>query len=140
MSNPFDAIQDNIRDLHQQAGWQGAIYTYSPADTDGEWWEDGGGTTGDGWNETTEPATIRVQFGTAPSVVRGAGGREITGDATITVDPSEHPGGEAAYTNGDGEDNRATEIVDEDSGKRYRVLRVEDEHSGVLLLDAELLT
>lgn len=138
-SGPFDAIQGPVRQLHEMRSWPGTAHTYTPADSDGEWWEDGGGTTGDGWNETDQPVDIAVDFGTAPSVVRGPGGREITGDAAVTVDPSDHPGGEAAFQNGGGDGNRATEITDGDSGTRYRVLRVEDDHSGVLILDCEEL-
>ena len=139
MSNPFDAIQAPVRDLHQQAGWPGTVYTYTPDDSGGgEWYDDTGGGD-DGWIEDKETATIRVETSTSPSVVRGAGGREITGDAAITVDPTEHSGGADAFTAGDGADEKATEIVDEDSDKRYRTTRVDDEHSGVLVLDCELL-
>ena len=142
MGNPFDAIQSPIRSLHQQAGWQGTVYNYTPAESDGsssDWVDDSGGSD-EGWDESSTSVTIRVETGTAPDVIRGAGGREITGDATITVDPSEHPDGEDGFTNGQGDQNRATEIVDEDSNERYQVNRVMDEHSGLLLLDCELQT
>lgn len=144
MSNPFDSIQAPVRGLHEQAGWPGQVHSFTPADEDdgGEWWDDSGGSTGDGWDEHTEDVTIRVSFGTSPAVIRGAGGREITGDAAITVDPSEHPGDKAAFTAGAGESVRATEITDleGDQQPRYRVLRVENPHNGLLILDAELLT
>lgn len=141
MSNPFDAIQAPVRQLHQQAGWSGWAINYAPDGSGGGSWYDDTGGSDSGWiDDGGEPITIRVETGTAPDVIRNAGGREITGDATITVDPSEHPGGHEAFTNGAGENNRATEIVDEDSGERYQVNRVLDEHSGLLLLDCELLT
>ena len=139
MSDPFDAIQGPVRDLHQQAGWPGTIYSYTPDDSgDGSWYDDTGGGD-DGWIEDSETVTIRVETSTSPSVTRNAGGREITGDAAITVDLTEHSSGAAAFTNGDGVDERATEIVDEDSGTRYRTTRVDDDHSGVLVLDCEVL-
>ena len=139
MSNPFDAIQAPVRDLHQQAGWPGTVCSYTPDYSgDGSWWDDTGGGD-DGWIEDSETVTIRVETSTSPSVVRGAGGREITGDAAITVDPTEHSGGADAFTAGDGDDRKATEVLDEDSDKRYRTTRVDDEHAGVLVLDCELL-
>ena len=140
MSNPFDAIQAPVRDLHQQAGWPGTIYSYTPDDSGGGNWYDDTGGGDSGWVEHSESLTIRVETSTSPSVLRGAGGREITGDAAITVDPTDHSGGEDAFTNGEGADKRATEIVDEDSGKRYKATRVEDEHNGLLIIQAELLT
>ena len=140
MPNPFDAIQAPVRDLHQQAGWPGTVYTYTPDDSgEGSWYDDTGGSD-DGWIEDSETVTIRVETSTSPSVVRSAGGREITSDAAITVNPTEHSGGTDAFTAGDGDDRKATEILDEDSGKRYRTTRVNDEHIGVLVLDCELLT
>ena len=159
MSNPFDAIQAPVRDLHHQAGWLGTVVNYVPAETeDPDWFDDTGG--GDsGWDDDGgEVVTIRVETSTAPSVIRGAGGREITGDAVITVDPTEHPAGKDGYTNGEGTDKRATEIVDgvpeggygDDygtsygaeslEGTRYVVTRVEDPHNGLLVLQAELQT
>jgi hypothetical protein len=139
MSNPFDAIQPPVRDLHQQAGWPGTVYSYTPDDSGGgEWYDDTGGGDG-GWIENNETVTIRVETSTSPSVIRGAGGREITGDAAITVDPTEHSGGADAFTAGDGDDRKATEVLDGDSDKRYRTTRVNDEHTGVLVLDCELL-
>ncbi|MDL5361353.1 hypothetical protein [Halalkalicoccus sp. NIPERK01] len=140
-SGPFDAIQSPVRNLHQQAGWPGTVYNHAPADDgSGDWYDDSGGGD-DGWIEDDGVSlTIRVEVGTAPNIIRSSGGREITGDATVTVDPTDHPDGKGAFTNGNATDRKATEIVDEDSGDRYRVLRVMDEHNGVLLLDCDLLT
>lgn len=140
-SGPFGAIQGHVSDLHQQAGWPGTAINYQPAsDGSGDWFDDTGGGD-DGWvDDGGEPITIRVDIGTAPDVIRRSGGREITGDATVTVDPSDHPAGNDGFTNGNGTDRKATEIVDEDSGYRYRVNRVMDEHHGLLLLDCDLLT
>lgn len=134
-SGPFAQIQADIRDLLHQSGWDGTVYNYTQ-DTSGggDWYDDTGG--GDaGWVEDSGTAiTIRVEWGTAPEEVVDGSGREILGDAVIAVDPTE-----ATFTDGGGEDDRASEIVDEDSGTRYRILRIRDEHHGVLILDCERL-
>lgn len=141
-SGPFDAMQGPLRELHQMAGWSGTAINYSPSGTTNPPWYDDTGGGDAGWDaDGGVSITIRLIFGTAPRTSRGTGGgREITGDAEIAVDPSEHPAGKGGFTAGEGEENRATEIVDEDSGQRYRVLRVDDEHSGILVLDVEQLT
>lgn len=139
-TGPFDEIQEPVRDVHHQAGWPGTVYSYTPAGSGtGEWYDDTGGGD-EGWTSDGGVAvTIRVETSTAPSSERGPSGRVVEGDAVVIVDPTEHPGGKAAFTDGAGEDERATEVVDEASGQRYRALRVVDEHTGVLLLDSEEL-
>lgn len=138
-SGPFDDIPRHVQGLHQQAGWPGTVYNYTPVDTTsgGNWYDDTGGGD-EGWeSDGGEAVTIRIETDVAPEVVRGAGGRVIEGDVIVVVDPSDHSAGKAGFTDGKGEDARATEIVDEDSGERYRVLRVIDQHTGILRLDSE---
>ena len=142
-SGPFDAIQGPIRRLHEMRSWEGEVVNYAPASgSGGEWWEDTSGS-GSGWSDDGgETVSIYVETTTAPKPIRGPGGREITGDASITVNPADHPGGKSGFTAGAGEENRATEIVDSggDHQPRYKVVRVADERNGVLILDCELLT
>ena len=157
MSNPFDALAGPVRDLHEQASWPGVVLNFAPAaDDTAEWYDDTGGSDA-GWNDDGgESVAVRVEFGSQPRTVRGAGGYEITGDAAITVNPTDHSRGRAGFTAGAGDDNRATEILDDPTGydynydgdydgipgrvRHYRVLRVANPHHGLLVLDCEALT
>lgn len=133
MPNPFDAIQAPIRDLHQQAGWSGTVYSYSPdGSSGGDWYDE----TTDGWVENSETATIRVERGgrTAAFTQTTEGGVEIEADVVIVVDPTEvseivEPGG----------DRPASEIVDPagPTDTRYKTVRVDDDGSGLYLVQCE---
>lgn len=134
-SGPFADLPEHVRDLHHQAGWPGVVYNYTADTTAGNWHDDTGGTDS-GWTEDSGTAiTIRIEWPTAPDAARDASGRDVIGDALIDVDPTE-----ATFSDGEGEDERASELVDSDSGARYRVLRVRDEHTGVLRLDCKRLS
>ncbi len=126
----FD-IGPEIRDLHHRAGWSATAYNDAGNTESGDW-VDRSSDTND-YDDGTA-ITIRIEWGPEAQESRGASGREITGDAVIVVDPDE-----ATFTAGD-EETQATEIVDQDSKKRYRVLRVMDQQTGVLRLDCKRQT
>lgn len=130
-SGPFADIQGEVKDLLHQSGWPGTVYNDDGSTSGGDWVDRG--TETDDFDAGTA-ITIRVEWPRAANTVRSPSGREISGDVIIVVDPDE-----ATFTSGD-EETLPSEIVDEDSGERYRVLRVIDEHTGVLRLDCEHLS
>lgn len=129
MSNAFDDIGEHTIKLLHMSGHEGVVYNYSRRSGEREWYEE---TIESEWIEDSgTPITIRVTHD-SNELTRGISGRTLQGDASIAVDPSE-----ATFTYGAGENERASEVVDQRSGDRYRVTRIVNDHGGVWELDCE---
>lgn len=123
--------KDRVKRLHHRLGWYGRVYTDSYEGTDPA-------TGRDLWtpDDTGTECVIRVEQVDQPAPLELQGeGEEHTADAVIIVDPDE-----VTVNDGTGDFDRASEIVDESTGERYRVLRIRNEHSGVLRCDCEIMT
>lgn len=148
MANPFDQLNQHVQDLHNQAGWSGTVYNEVVSSDDGDWVDRSAETVT--WDDGTD-ITIRIEASRQPDDRRDASGRVVFGDVVIIVgrDPTDGYtqggyaeggyGTDALFTGGD-ETRAASEIVDDRTGQRYRVLRVRDQRTGVLRLDCEELT
>jgi hypothetical protein len=136
MTNPFDAIKAPVRNLHKQRSHTGTLINYEePTDPDSDDWYDEGSTDSNPAELPAETVAIYVERSEQASTRYGGGGIEIEADVVIVVDPTE-PDGPLV---GADEDRPASEIVDptDSPSTRYRVMRVVDDGSGVVLLDAE---
>lgn len=128
MANPFDAIDQHVTDLHHQAGWIATVYNDAGSAESDDWVDRSSET--DDYTSGTD-VTIRIEWSTETKEVRDAAGRETFSEVVIVGDPAE-----ANYTAGD-DTTLATEIEDTRNGNRYRVLRVRDQDTGLVRMDAE---
>lgn len=123
---PLDYLQQQTQQLLDDTGWQATVYNYTKDTTDGaEWYEE---TTDTEWVEDDgTTATIRVE----PINVNyqnDESGTRLSGQATVYVQP------DVPISDGVGEDERASEIVDETTGVRYEVRAQRVQHNGTIRL------
>jgi len=116
------------RRVHQDVGHRFSVHTYE--------WDATGGTNdyaeGD-WTETTSEVTATISFPESPTLVTGPDGDDVEIAATITLNPND-----ASVVEGTGDQTRATEFVDEETGHRYRAVTTTTEQP-LLAVECERL-
>ena len=124
--NPFDQMRREVRKLHHLRATTGKLITYS-SPTDSDPWED------ESWTKNSEIIDIYVRRSETASRAR-RGGIEIEEDVVIFVDPTEIDSNLS-----DGTEGRPSEIVDESDpfDQRYDVVRIDNDQSGVWMLQAK---
>ena len=133
MTNPFGGLGGPIRDLHALAGHEGQLINYSAStSTANNWYDETDSSEFDALDP--EPITIRVERSTRAQSGQTAGGVEIDTDVVVFIDPSE-----VSEVVESGDDKPASVIIDPSgpSDTHYRVVRVDDDGSGLWLAQCE---
>jgi hypothetical protein len=127
-TNPFDAMDAPVKELHHTRAHTGDLVTYVDSGYDPEPYEDDSLA----W-DANDPEPIDIVIERSSVDVRYGGGIEVEEDAVITIDPAE-------LTNeviGGGRSRPASEIVDRRTETRYRVVSAEYDGGGLRLLQCK---